>query len=75
MIWMDNKDEAYAKWMADIIISYFADQLTAGRDIIYESEVWEMLGLNFPEDMEDRKFILKEYKDNVISLSEYRTKH
>ena len=72
---MDNKDEAYAKWMADIIISYFADQLTAGRDIIYESEVWEMLGLNFPEDMEDRKFILKEYKDNVISLSEYRTKH
>jgi len=75
MIWMDNKDEAYAKWMADIIISYFADQLTAGRDIIYESEVWEMLGLNFPEDMEDRKFILKEYNDNVISLSEYRTRH
>jgi hypothetical protein len=72
---MDNKDEAYAKWMADIIISYFADQLTAGRDIIYESEVWEMLGLNFPEDMEDRKFILKEYNDNVISLSEYRTRH
>jgi hypothetical protein len=63
-----TSDEAYAEFVADIIISYFAAQQIAGRSVLYESEIWTLLGLEFPEGQEDRKFILKEYHDNIIQF-------
>jgi len=63
---MKTSDEAYAEFVADIILSYFAAQQAAGRSVLYESEIWQLLGLELPKDQENRKFILKEYHDNVI---------
>jgi len=63
---MKTGDEAYEQFVADIILTYFADQLKAGRSFIMESEIWQLLGLELSKDQEDRKFILKQYQDNVI---------
>ena len=71
---MKTSDEVYAEFVADIILSYFATQLTSGRSVIYESEIWQLLGRPFPEDRHDQKFMLKEYANNVISLTEFRNK-
>jgi len=71
---MKTSDELYAEFVADIILSYFATQLTSGRSVIYESEIWQLLGRPFPEDRHDQKFMLKEYANNVISLAEFRNK-
>jgi hypothetical protein len=61
-----NSKEAYEAFVADIILTYFAAQQAAGRLSLYENEIWQLLGLELPEDQENRKFILKEYHDNVI---------
>jgi len=71
---MKTSDEVYAEFVADIILSYFVTQLTSGRSVIYESEIWQLLGRPFPEDRHDQKFMLKEYANNVISLAEFRNK-
>ena len=63
---MKSSDQAYEEFVADIILTYFATQLSSGRSVIYESEIWQMLGLELPNDQENRRFILKEYNDNVI---------
>lgn len=71
---MINEEEAYAEFLADIILSYFASQLQAGRSVLYENEIWELLGQPFPEGRENRSFKLKEYKDNIIDFSKYKNK-
>jgi hypothetical protein len=63
---LKTADEAYAEFVADIILTYFATQLSSGRSVIHESEIWQMLGLELPEGAENRKFHLKEYHNNVI---------
>jgi len=63
---MKTSDDAYAEFVADIILSYFTAQQAAGRSVLYESEIWKLLGLELPEGQENRRFILKEYSDNVI---------
>jgi hypothetical protein len=80
---MKSEDDAYAEFVADIILSYFAAQLQSGRSVIYESEIWELLGNPFPEDRTNQRFVLKEYvgdplveveNDNVIDFTKYRKK-
>lgn len=63
-----DEDEEYAEWLADIILAYFAAQSSSGRSTIFESEIWKLLGQEFPEGRIDRKFILKDYKDNVVQF-------
>jgi len=71
---MKTSDELYAEFVADIILSYFAEQLVVGRSVIYESEIWLLLGRRFPENRVDTKFLLKNYQDNVIKLDDFRKK-
>jgi len=61
-----TSDEAYEEFVADIILSYLTSQLESGKHVVLESEIWQMLGLELPKDRENRKFILKQYNDNVI---------
>jgi hypothetical protein len=78
-----DEDEAYAEWVADVILSYFTSQLQSGRTIIYESEIWQMLGSELPEGQENRQFKLKEYvnnpiledgNENIIDFAKYKKK-
>jgi hypothetical protein len=78
---MIDEDEEYAEWVADVILSYFASQLQSGRSVIYESEIWQLLGQELPEGQENRVFRLKEYADdpilevsneNVIDFTKYK---
>jgi len=68
-----TSDEAYEEFVADIILTYFATQLSSGRSVIYENEIWQMLSLEFPTDQENRKFYLKQYEDNVIPFPKKKT--
>ena len=85
-----EEDEEYAEWLSDIMLSYFAAQLNEGRQIINESELWELLGAPFPEGREDKPFVLKEFVDkpvlklkrieylddnNVIDFTNYKKLH
>jgi hypothetical protein len=63
---MKTSDEAYEEFVADIILTYFADQLKAGRSSIMESEIWQLLGAELPEGRSNRIYILKKYSDNII---------
>jgi len=54
---MKTSEEAYEEFVADIILTYFTTQLNSGRTVILESEIWQMLGLELPEDQENRSFI------------------
>ena len=78
---MIDEDEEYAEWVADVILSYFASQLQSGRSVIYESEIWQLLGQELPEGQENRMFRLKEYtgdpileisNENVIDFTKYK---
>jgi hypothetical protein len=78
---MMDEDEEYAEWVADVILSYFASQLQSGRSVIYESEIWQLLGQELPEGQENRMFRLKEYtgdpilevsNENVIDFTKYK---
>lgn len=63
-----DENEAHAEWLAELITEYLIMQLKSGRTHVMESEVWQMLGQPFPADQEDRKFVLKEYHDNVVEF-------
>ena len=78
---MIDEDEEYAEWLADVILSYFTSQLQSGRSVIYESEIWQLLGQELPAGQENRMFKLKEYvgdpilevsNKNVIDFSKYK---
>jgi len=78
---MMDEDEEYAEWLSELIISYFASQLQSGRSIIYESEIWELLGQKLPEGQQNRQFKLKEYvgdptvevsNQNVVDFTKYK---
>jgi len=78
---MIDEDEEYADWVADVILSYFASQLQSGRSVIYESEIWQLLGQELPEGQENRMFRLKEYvgdpqieieNENVVDFTKYK---
>ena len=80
---MIDEDDEYAEWVADVILSYFASQLQSGRLVIYESEIWQLLGQELPEGQENRMFRLKEYagdpilevsNENVVDFTKYRKK-
>jgi hypothetical protein len=80
---MVDEDEAYAEWLSEFIISYFASQLQSGRSVIYESEIWQLLGQEIPEGRENKSFKLKEYvgdpilevtHENVIDFTKYKKK-
>ena len=80
---MIDEDEEYAEWVADVILSYFTSQLQSGRSVIYESEIWQLLGQDLPEGRENQVFRLKEYvgdpilevtNENVIDFTKYRKK-
>ena len=58
---------------------YLINQQAAGRDIVYESEIWGMLGQEFPDDRYDQPFNLSDYtqvkiSENVVSISDYKNK-
>lgn len=78
---MIDEDDEYAEWVADVILSYFASQLQSGRSVIYESEIWQLLGQELPEGQENRSFRLKEYvgdpqieieNENVVDFTKYK---
>ena len=78
---MNDEDEEYAEFLADVILSYFVSQLQSGRTEIYESEIWQLLGQELPEGQENRMFRLKEYtgdpileisNENVIDFTKYK---
>ena len=80
---MIDEDEEYAEFVADLILSYFASQLQSGRSVIYESEIWELLGQEIPDGRENQMFRLREYvgdsvvevtNENVIDFTKYRKK-
>ena len=80
---MIDEDDEYAEWVADVILSYFTSQLQSGRSVIYESEIWQLLGQELPEGQENRMFRLKEYtgdpilevsNENVVDFTKYRKK-
>jgi hypothetical protein len=39
-----------------------------------ESELYTAFGSNFPTDIPDRKFILKEY-ENVINMADFKARY
>lgn len=73
-----NDNDEYAEVIADYIMTYLIQQQAAGRQVVMESEIFQLLGSEIPEGKEDRKFVLKEYDpqikigDNVFSLQEYK---
>ena len=78
-----DEDEAYAEWLSEFIISYFASQLQSGRAVIYESEIWQLLGHELPEGKDNKAFRLKEYvgdpvvevtNENVVDFTKYKKK-
>jgi len=79
----DEDDEEYAEWLSELITSYLASQLQSGRSVIYESEIWELLGQKMPEDKENQIFRLKEFVGeptvkisnlDVIDFTKYKKK-
>ena len=77
-------DEEYAEFLSDVMLSYFSSQLQAGRTEINESELWQLLGAEFPEGREDKPFKLREFvgnpsieilDDNIIDIAQYKKLH
>jgi hypothetical protein len=76
---VDNDNDDYAEVVADYIMTYLVQQQAAGRTVVYESEIFKLLGSEIPEGKEDRAFVLKEYtqvkvSDNVVSMQEYKSR-
>jgi hypothetical protein len=80
---MIDEDDEYAEFLADMILTYFATQLQSGRSVIYESEIWQLLGQELPDDQPNRQFKLKEYvgdpvteitNENVVDFTKYKNK-
>lgn len=73
---MSDEDD-YAEVVAEYIIMYLINQQAAGREYVFESEIWEMLGQPFPDDRHDQQFILADYTavkmaENIVSISDYK---
>ena len=64
----ETEEEAYIEWMTQLILEYLAVQLKSGRTFVMEEELWQMMGHPMPEGVENRKFVLREYFDNVIPV-------
>lgn len=76
---VDNDNDDYAEVIADYIMTYLVQQQAAGRTVVYESEIFQLLGSEIPEGKEDRAFVLKEYtqvkiSDNVVSMQEFKSR-
>jgi len=76
---VDNDNDDYAEVIADYIMTYLVQQQAAGRTVVYESEIFKLLGSEIPEGKEDRAFVLKEYtqvkiSDNVVSMQEFKSR-
>jgi len=76
---VDNDNDDYAEVIADYIMTYLVQQQAAGRSVVYESEIFKLLGSEIPEGKEDRAFVLKEYtqvkiSDNVVSMKEFKSR-
>jgi hypothetical protein len=76
---IDNDNDDYAEVVADYIMTYLVQQQAAGRSIVYESEIFKLLGSEIPEGKEDRAFVLKEYtqvkiSNNVVSMQEFKSR-
>lgn len=72
-----NDDEDYAEFLADYILTYLVQQQAAGRKIVTESEIWQILGQPFPKDRQEQIFDLSKDAEvrtgnNVISLEEFK---
>ena len=67
-------DQEISIEVAETIMNFLIDQQQKGKTFIRESEIYQMLGADYPKDQEDRKFVLKQYFDNVISMEEYKNK-
>lgn len=67
-------DQEISIEVAETIMNFLIDQQQKGRTFIMESEIYRMLGADYPKDLQDRKFVLKQYFDNVISMEEYKNK-
>jgi hypothetical protein len=76
---IDNDNDDYAEVVADYIMTYLVQQQAAGRSVVYESEIFKLLGSEIPEGKEDRAFVLKEYtqvkiSNNVVSMQEFKSR-
>ena len=74
-----NDEDDYAEVVAEYIIMYLINQQAAGREQVYESEIWQMLGQPFPKDRVDQLFKLSDYtqvkmSDNIVSIKDYKNK-
>jgi hypothetical protein len=76
---MTTEEDDYAETVAEFIIMYLINQQAAGRKTVMESEIWRMLGQDFPEDRPDQEFLLNDYtqvklSDNIVSIADYKSK-
>lgn len=76
---VDNDNDDYAEVIADYIMTYLVQQQAEGRTVVYESEIFKLLGSEIPEGKEDRAFILREYtqlkvSENVVSIEEFKNR-
>jgi len=69
---MTDDPEELPDQVAHAIMDFLIEQQQKGRTFIMESEIYQMLGAGLAHDAEDRKFILKQYFDNVISMEDYK---
>ena len=60
--------------VAHAIMDFLIEQQKKGRTFVMESEIYQMLGAGLAHDAEDRKFVLKQYFDNVVSMKDYKNK-
>ena len=69
---MTDRLEELPDQVAHAIMDFLIEQQKKGRTFIMESEIYQMLGAGLAHDAEDRKFILRQYFDNVINMEEYK---
>jgi len=60
--------------VVELMSVYIIKQINLGRNHIMESELYTAFGSNFPTDIPDRKFILKEY-ENVINMADFKARY
>lgn len=72
---MTDLPEELPDQVAHAIMDFIIEQQKKGRTFIMESEIYQTLGASLAHDAEDRKFALKQYFDNVISMKDYKNKH
>lgn len=70
-------EDDYSEVIAEFVMVYLLDQQALGRDVVYESEIWKLLGQPFPKDRHDQKYVLRDdtqvkANENVISFVDYK---